>query len=140
MNPRLPLLATLFATVFLLSGCDIEALLADPKVAPLVLVRVSPTTALVLQENVEALQEALLQAGHLPRLVAPGAGEELKAQSPGEPAPAAEPPSPEESGRGERADEPGGSGRRGRSKRSARPSDWGDEEELAKILRRLLKQ
>ena len=33
MNLRLPLLATLFATTFLLSGCDIEALLADPKVA-----------------------------------------------------------------------------------------------------------
>ena len=33
MNLRLPLLATLFATAFLLSGCDIEALLADPKVA-----------------------------------------------------------------------------------------------------------
>ena len=68
-----------------------DLLLADPKVAPLVLVRVSPTAALVLQENVEALQDALLQAGHLPKLIEPRAREELKAEPSAQSAPAARP-------------------------------------------------
>ena len=33
MNSRLPLLATLVAILLMLAGCDLEAMLADPKVA-----------------------------------------------------------------------------------------------------------
>lgn len=115
-----------------------DLLLADPKVAPLVLVRVSPTAALVLQENVEALQDALLQAGHLPKLIEPRAREELKAEPSAQSAPAA-PPSRSASGESAKAGQSGEAGQSAKSRREERAAERRHEDELARMLRRLLK-
>ena len=47
---------------------DLDALLADPKLAPQITLRLDDRFALVLPAQLERLQAALLKAGHTPRL------------------------------------------------------------------------
>ncbi len=49
-------------------AADLEALLADGRIKPLVLLRLSPTVAVVLPEQHQALLKALKQAGHTPKV------------------------------------------------------------------------
>ncbi len=47
---------------------DLDALLADPRLAPQITLRLDDRFALVLPAQLERLQAALLKAGHTPRL------------------------------------------------------------------------
>ena len=51
-------------------AADLQSLLLDTRIKPLILATVSSTQALVLPQNTKALLEALRKAGHTPKVQA----------------------------------------------------------------------
>jgi hypothetical protein len=59
-------------------SADLDALMADPRLAGQIAMRLDERFALVLPASLERLQAALLKAGHTPKLVGPKSGDSSK--------------------------------------------------------------
>jgi hypothetical protein len=50
-------------------AADLSALMADSRLAPLILARIAPTVAITTTDKCQSLLDALKKAGHTPKVV-----------------------------------------------------------------------